>query len=212
MDDDLPPFVPPRSSRDVTPSGNSLARRDNAALLMPSSNGEVKSLNGYSCVLTAEGGVCITYRDQAGNMLIDLLRGFGFLGTVGLAARLLFGTSLSLTECFFWLLVTAFVAWKIIYWRIMRWHNIEIHPDGLIIDNRFSFTVDEIGDNWPALQMKRDDPNRMVLCCIAGTRFIELATANRIDDNDRTPERLAQDLEIAMEQLWGRRDAHSPMP
>jgi hypothetical protein len=29
-------------------------------------------------------------------------------------------------------------------------------------------------------------------------------TANRVDENDRTPEVLAADLQDAMQQLWGR--------
>jgi hypothetical protein len=43
--------------------------------------------------------------------------------------------------------------------------------------------------------MMDDDPDRMVIGGICGTRFIEYMTANRLDKNDRTPERLAADLE-----------------
>lgn len=58
-----------------------------------------------------------------------------------------------------------------------------------------------------------DDENRLVLCGIAGTRFIEFASCSRINSaRDRTPEKFAQDLEIAMERLWGRRRASSPTP
>jgi hypothetical protein len=35
-------------------------------------------------------------------------------------------------------------------------------------------------------------------------------TANRLDKNDRTPERLGADLEAASEQLWGRREVTFP--
>jgi hypothetical protein len=62
-------------------------------------------------------------------------------------------------------------------------------------------TVLAVGDNWPALQMKDDDPDRMVICGICGTRFIEYMTANRLDKNDRTPEILAAGLQAAIEQL-----------
>jgi hypothetical protein len=50
-------------------------------------------------------------------------------------------------------------------------HSVEIHPDGMIVDGRF-FSAEDIGDNWPELQMKHDDPERMVICGICGTRFI----------------------------------------
>jgi len=54
--------------------------------------------------------------------------------------------------------------------------------------------------------MQDDDPDRMVICGIYGTRHIEFMTANRRDKSDRTPEVLAADLQAAMEQLWGRRE------
>ena len=54
--------------------------------------------------------------------------------------------------------------------------------------------------------MKDDDPDRMVIAGICGTRFIDYITANRRDQNDRTAEVLATDLRAAMEQLWGRRE------
>jgi hypothetical protein len=92
------------------------------------------------------------------------------------------------------------------------WHSIEIHPDGLIIDERLSYSVDAMGENWPSLQMVDDDPDRLVFCGIVGTRFIEFATANRLHSkHDRTPEVLAADLELAMEQLWGRRENNVPL-
>lgn len=52
----------------------------------------------------------------------------------------------------------------------------------------------------------------MVLSGIVGSRFIErFVTCNRLDEWDRTPEVLAADLELAMEQLWGRREAMLPV-
>ncbi len=44
----------------------------------------------------------------------------------------------------------------------------------------------------------------------AAPGFIEYMTANRMDENDRTPEVLAADLQQAMEQLWGRREVTFP--
>jgi hypothetical protein len=52
-------------------------------------------------------------------------------------------------------------------------HSVEIRPDAMIVDGEDVFYAEDIGDNWPALQMKDDDPNRMVICGISGTRFIE---------------------------------------
>ena len=37
-------------------------------------------------------------------------------------------------------------------------------------------------------------------------RACRYMTANRLDENDGTPEVLAADLQAAMEQLWGRRE------
>jgi hypothetical protein len=85
-------------------------------------------------------------------------------------------------------------------------HSVEIRADALIVDGNDVFYAEDIGDHWPELQMKDDDPDRMVICGICGSRFIEYMTANRRDENDRTPEILAADLEAAFEQLWGRRE------
>jgi hypothetical protein len=85
-------------------------------------------------------------------------------------------------------------------------HSVEIRSDAMIVDGTDVFYAEDIGDNWPELQMKDDDPDRMVICGICGTRLIEYMTANRRDENDRTPEILAADLEAAIEQLWGRRE------
>jgi hypothetical protein len=56
----------------------------------------------------------------------------------------------------------------------------------MIVDGRF-FSLDAIGDYWPQLQMKNDNSDRLVLCGIYGTRYMEYVTANRLDQNDRTP-------------------------
>ena len=94
-------------------------------------------------------------------------------------------------------------------WKVQ--HRIEIHPDGMI-DDEFVFSIDDIGANWPELQLVDDNPDCMVLSGIVGNRFIEqFATCNRLDEWDRTPEVLAADLELAMEQLWGRREAMLPV-
>jgi hypothetical protein len=76
----------------------------------------------------------------------------------------------------------------------------------MIVDGRF-FDINGFSENWPQLQMKDDNEDRIVLIGVYGTRLVEFATVNRIDRNSRIPERLAEDLELAMDQLWGRRDA-----
>ncbi|MCA1363413.1 hypothetical protein I6F14_23715 [Bradyrhizobium sp. IC3069] len=70
--------------------------------------------------------------------------------------------------------------------------------------------ADEIGENWPELHMKDNDSAQMVICGICGTRFVEYVTANRLDENDRTPEVLIADLKLATDQLWGRREGDVP--
>jgi hypothetical protein len=94
----------------------------------------------------------------------------------------------------------------ILCWKIEASHSVEIRPDAMIVDGEDVFYAQDIGDNWPQLHMKDDDPDRMVIAGICGTRFIDYITANRRDQNDRTAEVLATDLRAAMEQLWGRRE------
>jgi hypothetical protein len=168
--------------------------------------------NGYSRTLTFRGGFRIAYEDQAASGLLDALRFLSGITLMGFAGWGLFVCSpLSLLGCLVAFVPTA----SLIYFGVTRpirvAHSIEIHPDGLIIDDREFFSLAAIGENWPQLQMKGDNENRYVLCGVCGTRFIEYATANRIDKTDRTPERLAQDLEIAMEQLWGRHSENPPL-
>jgi len=74
----------------------------------------------------------------------------------------------------------------------------------MIVDRKDVFLKEHIGDNWPELQKKVSDPERMVIAGTYGTRFVEYLTADRINERDKTPEVLAADLKAAMEQLWGR--------
>jgi hypothetical protein len=87
------------------------------------------------------------------------------------------------------------VAWLLARPKIVVSHSVEIRPDAMIVDGTDVFYAEDVGENWPKLQMMDDDPDRMVIGGICGTRFIEYMTANRLDKNDRTPERLAADLE-----------------
>jgi hypothetical protein len=115
-------------------------------------------------------------------------------------------SSLSVLQCLLAFTLLMFVNGLIVRLRIEVSHSVEIRADAMIVDGEDVFYAQDIGDNWPELQMKDDDPDRMVICGICGTRFIEYMTANRLDKNDRTPEMLAADLQAAIEQLWGRRE------
>jgi hypothetical protein len=165
-------------------------------------------LNGYARTLTARGGVLIQYKDQDRSLFLTTLRIYtGIMVTIGGGWLIFVMSALSALQCLLAFALLTLVTWIVAWLPIEVSHSVEIHPDGMIIDGELFFSADSIGDNWPSLEMIEDDPDRMVLCGICGTRFIEYATANRIRENDRTPEVLAADLENIMEQLWGRRDA-----
>ncbi|GLR86531.1 hypothetical protein GCM10007857_32420 [Bradyrhizobium iriomotense] len=150
-----------------------------------------------------------TYRDQAANAFLDALRWSVWLGANGAVGWWLLQSTLSWTGTAGAFAGAALIITLLVRWKFKRWHSIEIHPDGMIADGRF-FTLDAMGEQWPQLQPKSDNGDRLVLSGVYGTRFIEFCTANRLGRKDRSPERLAEDLEMAMEQLWGRRDAFAP--
>jgi hypothetical protein len=93
-------------------------------------------------------------------------------------------SSLSVLQCLLAFALLMFVSGLIVRRRIKVSHSVEIRPDAMIIDGEDVFYARDIGNNWPALQMKDDDPDRMVIC----------------------GELLAADLQAAIEQLWGRRE------
>jgi hypothetical protein len=164
-------------------------------------------LNGYIRMLTPEGGILILYRDQDRNLFLVILRIFAWVSATGMVGWLLFKVSpLSTPRCLAALALVMVLNWFIVRRKIEVRHSVEIRADTMIVDGEDIFYAEDIGDHWPELQVKNDDPDRMVICGICGTRFVEYMTANRLDRNDRTPEVLAADLEAAMEQLWGRRE------
>lgn len=168
-------------------------------------------LNGYVRMLTPEGGILICYRDQDRSLFLETLRVFAWTVATGLGGWMVFSvSSLGVLQCLFAFALLMFVNWVLVRQPIEVAHSVEIRPDAMIVDGKDAFLAEDIGDNWPELQMKDDDPDRMVIAGICGTRFIEYVTANRLDKNDRTPEVLADDLEAAMEQLWGRREITFP--
>jgi hypothetical protein len=164
-------------------------------------------LNGYVRMLTPEGGILILYRDQDRGPLITALRAFTWLVATGTGSWLILCESnLSLSWSLLTIAALMLISWLLVRQPVEVSHRVEIRPDSMIIDGEDVFYAEDIGDNWPELQMKDDDPNRLVIAGICGTRFVEFLTANRVGSNDRTPEVLADDLEAAMEQLWGRRE------
>lgn len=169
------------------------------------------AFQGYSRELSERGGLLITYREKASGLFLDVMRVLTLPTAVGLLAWLLFWQSplpLSVNSGFF-VFGSIAIAFVVLH-PIPISHSIEIHPDGMTVDGRH-FSIEQIGDeNWPELQMKDGDPLHYVLVGIYGTRFLEYSSLARWDEADRTVERLAQDLQLAMEQLWRRRDDMIP--
>jgi hypothetical protein len=209
MSEDLR-FVPP--SLDFDPRlANELARWETT---LPAADGEVvpeaagrrDPFNGYLRMLTPQGGILILYRDQYRSLPLTMLRVAAWITLTWIGGRLIYKSSLSFLQFLLAMLLLMVTGGLIVCWKIKVSHSVEIRPDCMIVDGWDVFYAEDIGDNWPQLEMKDDDPDKMVIAGICGTRFIEYMTANRLDKNDRTPERLAADLEAAMEQLWGRRE------
>lgn len=213
MSEDLR-FIPPRVDFD-TRLADELAR---GLVTIPAVDNEPQPsadrrspLNGYVRVLTPEGGILILYRDQNRGLLLTSLRVITWLAVTGMGGWLLFFvSSLSFLKCLAMFVLLMLVAWLLVRWKVVVPHSVEIRSDCMIVDGVDVFYAEDIGDNWPELQAKDEDPDRMVICGVCGTRFIDYLTANRLDKNDRTPEVLAEDLEAAMEQLWGRREVTFP--
>jgi hypothetical protein len=164
--------------------------------------------DGYTRSLTERGGFLFTYWDQAASPLLTALRFFTWPLATGMAAWLLYAHSpFNGWTCFILLIMCGALFLYIVVLRPIRvWHSIEIHRDGMIVNGRW-FAADGFGSWWPQVIENPDDPARFAVSGIYGTRFVELATANRLDDSDRIAEVLREDLKEAMAQLWGRRDA-----
>jgi hypothetical protein len=203
-------FVPPRVDFDPR-LADELARLETT---LPAAEGEARSIegrrdpfNGYLCMLTPQGGILILYKDQYRSLPLTILRIAAWIAATWIGGWLIFcESSLSGLQRLLAFALLMFVNWRIVRSKIEVSHSVEIRPDAMIVDGEDVFYPRDIGDNWPELQMKDDDPDRMVICGICGTRFVEYMTANRLDKNDRTRERLAADLQAAIEQLWGRRE------
>jgi hypothetical protein len=203
-------FAPPRVEFDPT-LANELARYPAPPTTVAEELYPIHSrrspFKDYVRMLTPEGGILILYKDQDRGWFLMVLRVFAWIMATGVGGWLIFFVSaLSTLQSLLALPLLMLVNGLIVRWKIIVSHSVEIRPDAMIVDGKDVFYAEDIGENWPALQMKDDDPDCMVICGICGTRFIEYMTANRLDKNDRTPELLAADLQAAIEQLWGRRE------
>lgn len=162
--------------------------------------------DGYSRSLTSDGGILITYKDLNRGLVCKGLKISACLAvTVPLLGPIFDMPLLSSTQ-----LISAaalgLVDWIVLMWKVKKRHSVEVRPDCMIIDRKDIFWAEDIGDNWPELAPDQEDPTKINISGICGTRFIKYMTANRIDDNDRMPEVLMAHLQEAMEQLWGRRE------
>jgi len=158
----------------------------------------------YARILTPEGGILILYRDRATGWLYTLFRVVVWLILTVIEIWLLGKTELTTGQAMLWFAILNGATLFLVTRKIKRRHAVEIRHDRMILDGKHVFWARDIGRNWPQLQKKDGDPEQMVIAGICGTRFVEYMTANRWDDNDRTPEVLAADLQDAMQQLWGR--------
>jgi hypothetical protein len=209
MSDD-PRFKPPRV--DFDPHLEDELARGLVAIRAtadgPNPNHGLRSpFKAYHRMLTPQGGILIFYVDQDRSLTLGILRVFAWTVATGLGGWLIFFvSSLTVAQGLLSFALLVLINFGIVRRRVEISHSVEIRSDAMIIDGADVFYAEDIGDTWPELQMKEDDPDRMVICGICGTRFIEYMTANRRDENDRTPEVLAADLQAAIEQLWGRRE------
>ncbi|MGY8666193.1 hypothetical protein Q3C01_28110 [Bradyrhizobium sp. UFLA05-109] len=162
--------------------------------------------DGYSRSLTSDGGILITYKDLNRSLVCKSLKISACLAvTLPLLSPILDMPLLSSTQ----LLSAAalgLVDWIILKSKVKKRHSVEIRPDCMIIDRKDIFWAEDIGDNWPELVPDQEEPTKISISGICGTRYIEYMTANRIDDNCPMPEVLMAHLQEAMEQLWGRRE------
>ena len=207
-------FVPPAVEFDPRLT-NELARREGAipaAVGMPAPAVARRSpFEHYRRTLT-DGGILIEYRDLNLGWLCRCLRFICGAAVTFVGAWLIFFVyDLSALQMAGGVALVGLLDFVIFKYKIKARHSVEIRPDCMIVDGTDIFWAEDIGDNWPELQMKDDDPDRMVISGICGTRYVEYMSANRIHhDTDRMPEVLAAHLTEAMEQLWGRREVTFP--
>ena len=159
---------------------------------------------GYGRILTAAGGILITFKDRDLRWRHTIWR---------VAAWSAFtGFELWLTQNLpaggpGWLAYLALLAAAVLNWLILRkpaevLRQIEIRPDCLIFEGAEVFWRRFMEGELPSL--KPDAEGNLILSGIYGTRHVEFATLRRFDEHDRSPEVFAAHIEEAFAQLWSR--------
>lgn len=158
----------------------------------------------YACILTAEGGVLITCKDLDLRLRHTLWRLLAWSVSSGLEGWYLLRHSpvqspaVNLTLMIVMMIINALIVMK----PVEIYRTLDIRPDCMIIDGVDVFWRRFMESGWPAL--KPDKDGNQVLCGTYGTRFVDYLTVRRFDDNDRSPEVLAANLNYAFQQLWTR--------
>ena len=106
-------------------------------------------------MLTPEGGIPILYKDQDRGWFLMVLRVFAWIMATGVGGWLIFYKSSRSIQPAIGVFILLML---IVRQTVEASHSVEIHPDGMIVDGRF-FSAEDVGDNWPELQMKDDDPS-----------------------------------------------------
>jgi hypothetical protein len=155
----------------------------------------------YGRFLTPDGGVLILYKDVDERFRRTLWRLFAWTAFTIAEGYFLYGRSPLQIP---WINIACFIVVALTNWLVVRrpvevYRNIEIRPDGLIIEGQEIFWR-RFMEKWPAF--RPDKNGHQILSGIYGTRFVEFLTVRRFDDHDRMPEIFAAHLQGAMKQLW----------
>jgi len=161
---------------------------------------------GYVRVLTAEGGVHITYKNVDTRWRHTIRRVLVWTACTILGGWLLLYHEPLLSDGFNFLCLIALmiVTWLIVRRPVEMVCTVEIRPDCMVLDGTDVFRVEFMEGEWPIFQPDPDDEDTLVLGGVYGSRFVEYITAHRLDEHDRTPELLATHLQDAIEQIWSR--------
>jgi hypothetical protein len=159
----------------------------------------------YRRELTPEGGIRITYKDYDVRLRHMIWSVFAWYAATGFECWLI--NTYSPVDTW-WvnaacLLLAAGVNLLIVSKRVEVYRSVEIRADCMIVEDTDVFWLHTIEDNWPTLQQDEQDKDRHSLCGIYGNRFVEYVTTWRLNELDRTPEKLAAHLHDAMMKLWG---------
>lgn len=156
----------------------------------------------YCRVLTAEGGVLITYKDLDLRLRYTLWRIFAWTAATGFAGwSILQNTPLHSDWINFGcLLLVAVINWLIVRKPVEVHRQVEIRPDSMVLEGKDVFWLQYMENGLP--EFRPDEDGNLVLSGPYGTRFVEYLTARKFDEYDRMPEVMAAHVQEAMQQLW----------